>query len=66
MAKDNSQVEDHREKPRRRIEGPHDGTRSGTERRQAKEEEWPYFEKRGGDERRSGENRRSGLDRRED
>ncbi len=65
MAKD-TPIEDHREKPRRRIEGSHDGTRSGLERRRTKEEEWAYFDKRTNSDRRTEDDRRSGSDRREE
>ena len=64
MAKDASDDEK-RVTPRRRIEGAHNGTRSGKDRRQNTNEGWPHFEKRTHPDRRAGADRRSGRDRRE-
>lgn len=66
MANDDPSSVDHREWTRRRINGKHNGTRSGVERRQTTEEEWTYFEKRSIPDRRSGSDRRDGDDRRDE
>jgi len=60
-----SSIDEQREQARRRVDGSPDGTRGGLERRQKKEEEWLYFEKRTDLDRRSGDDRRSGEERRE-